>query len=183
MPMQGQELKERRKLAGLSQQELAAEIDMARETVGKMERGEAPIEKRTELAILYLTQNRGPRPPSLAMIIEEVEGLLTAAQFVPSGTEADFHQWKDTLQRSHGLWVNGEGTPLGTTLLYEACLRAEQLGIAIKGGDSVRLTKLLQEFNLLHAAWGLVTPPVRGILNQIAALNAPVSGTLNGPQF
>lgn len=183
MSMQGHELKARRKMAGLSQQELAAEIDMSRETVGKMERGDAPIEKRTELAVMYITQNRGPRPPSLDMIIEEVDGLLNAAQFVPAGNEAGFIHWKDSLQMSHGVWVNGEGTPLGTTLLYEACLRAEQLGIAIKSGNTTRVNRLLHEFSLLHTAWGLVTPPVRGLLNQIAALNAPVSGTLDGPQF
>lgn len=49
--MTGEGLREARKAAGLSQAELAEKIGMSRETVGQMERGQAPIEVRTELAI------------------------------------------------------------------------------------------------------------------------------------
>jgi len=38
----------------MSQAELAEAIGMSRVTIGLMERGEAPIEKRTELAVRYV---------------------------------------------------------------------------------------------------------------------------------
>lgn len=54
--MQPEGLKALRMQAGLSQVELAELIGMSRVTVGLMERGEAPIEKRTELAVRYVVE-------------------------------------------------------------------------------------------------------------------------------
>ena len=54
--MQPEGLKALRMEAGLSQAELAEAIGMSRVTVGLMERGEAPIEKRTELAVRYVVE-------------------------------------------------------------------------------------------------------------------------------
>jgi len=54
--MQPEGLKALRMQAGLSQAELAELIGMSRVTVGLMERGEAPIEKRTELAVRYVVE-------------------------------------------------------------------------------------------------------------------------------
>jgi transcriptional regulator with XRE-family HTH domain len=53
--MQGEEIKRLRKSAGLSQAEMGELLGMSRETVGAMERGTAPIEKRTaEVVDLHL---------------------------------------------------------------------------------------------------------------------------------
>lgn len=60
--MHADELKAIRKAAGLSQAALGDAIGMARETIGAMERGMAPIETRTELAVRYVTM----RPPAAA---------------------------------------------------------------------------------------------------------------------
>jgi DNA-binding XRE family transcriptional regulator len=54
--MQPEELKALRMNAGLSQAELGELIGMSRVTVGLMERGEARIEKRTELAVRYVVE-------------------------------------------------------------------------------------------------------------------------------
>ena len=54
--MQPEGLKALRMQAGLSQAELAELIGMSRVKVGLMERGEAPIEKRTELAVRYVVE-------------------------------------------------------------------------------------------------------------------------------
>jgi DNA-binding XRE family transcriptional regulator len=54
--MQPEEVKALRMEAGLSQAELAELIGMSRVTVGLMERGAAPIERRTELAIRYVVE-------------------------------------------------------------------------------------------------------------------------------
>lgn len=54
MMMQADELKAARKLMGLTQAELAEAIGMTATSIGLMERGAAPIEKRTAMAVLYL---------------------------------------------------------------------------------------------------------------------------------
>lgn len=48
--MTGEEMKTLRKAARMSQAELAGAIGMSRETIGQMERDQAPIELRTKLA-------------------------------------------------------------------------------------------------------------------------------------
>ena len=56
--MQPEELKALRMKAGLSQAELAQLIGMSRVTIGLMERGEAPIEKRTAIAARCILEHR-----------------------------------------------------------------------------------------------------------------------------
>lgn len=59
--MQPEELKALRKATGLSQAQMGEEMGLSRVTIGLMERGEAPIEKRTELAarwIAYMLSKR-----------------------------------------------------------------------------------------------------------------------------
>ncbi|MGK6324646.1 helix-turn-helix transcriptional regulator [Sphingomonas sp. DT-51] len=57
MALQPEELKTLRKAAGLTQDQLAAAIGMSRVSIGLMERGQAPIERRTELAVRYLFEH------------------------------------------------------------------------------------------------------------------------------
>jgi DNA-binding XRE family transcriptional regulator len=52
--MQPDELKVLRKVAGWTQDELAEAIGVSRVLIGQMERGQAPIERRTELAVRYV---------------------------------------------------------------------------------------------------------------------------------
>ena len=54
--MQPEELKALRVKAGMSQAALGEAIGMSRVTIGLMERGEAPIEKRTGLAVRYVVE-------------------------------------------------------------------------------------------------------------------------------
>lgn len=49
--MQPEELKILRKSAGYTQGELGDAIGLSRVTIGLMERGDAPIEKRTAIAV------------------------------------------------------------------------------------------------------------------------------------
>lgn len=55
--MQPDELKALRTGAGLTQQQLANAIGMTRVSVGLMERGQAPIERRTALAVRYVSEH------------------------------------------------------------------------------------------------------------------------------
>lgn len=59
--MTGEELKAHRKALGLTQGEFGAELDMSREFVGEMERGEKLIRRRTELAVKYLMLDKALR--------------------------------------------------------------------------------------------------------------------------
>ncbi len=52
--MTGQELRRLRRRLGLSQSKLAEAIGMQKNSVARMERGERPIMKTTELAVRYL---------------------------------------------------------------------------------------------------------------------------------
>lgn len=55
--MQPDELKALRKATGMTQEQLAIAIGMSRVSVGLMERGQAPIERRTALAVRYLSEH------------------------------------------------------------------------------------------------------------------------------
>lgn len=52
--MQGSDARAIRKALGLTLKEMAQALGMSEKYVGMMERGEAPIERRTQLALLYL---------------------------------------------------------------------------------------------------------------------------------
>lgn len=54
MTMQGSELKAIREGLGMGQRAFAEAIGMTQTFIGMMERGERPIERRTELAARYL---------------------------------------------------------------------------------------------------------------------------------
>ena len=56
--MQGTELRDIRKQMEMTQAELAEALDLSQPFIGMMERGEKPIEKRTELAVRYLLGER-----------------------------------------------------------------------------------------------------------------------------
>jgi DNA-binding XRE family transcriptional regulator len=53
------ELKNSRKILGLSQEDLANKIGLTREFIGFMERNKNPIDIRTELSIKYLLLKSG----------------------------------------------------------------------------------------------------------------------------
>lgn len=57
MSMQPDEMKALRKSIGWTQDQLASAIGMSRVSVGLMERGQALIERRTELAVRYLAEH------------------------------------------------------------------------------------------------------------------------------
>jgi DNA-binding XRE family transcriptional regulator len=71
-------MKELRHRTGLSQAELAAAIGMSRESIGRMERGSEPVEKRTELAVRYIAEIK-PQARSLLEIYEDVLQVLDDA--------------------------------------------------------------------------------------------------------
>jgi len=57
--MQGDELKAIRKGLGWTLARMAEQLGMSETYVGQMERGQKPIERRTELAVRYLALKEG----------------------------------------------------------------------------------------------------------------------------
>jgi DNA-binding XRE family transcriptional regulator len=86
MAMQGSELKACRERMSLTQGQLADELGLSPQFIGMMERGEKPIEVRTELAVRFLLQNiPTPKLPSeprqaLDRVQELVSAIVPAAR-------------------------------------------------------------------------------------------------------
>jgi predicted transcriptional regulator len=65
--MQPDDLRAKRKLMELTQGDLAASLGLTTTFIGLMERGTKKIERRTELAVLYLVEHpeaRLSKPPA-----------------------------------------------------------------------------------------------------------------------
>ena len=76
MAMQASELKAIRKELGLTQDALADALGLSRVMIGLMERGEAAIERRTELAVHYLAEH-----PELIERKNSMNRKITAVEF------------------------------------------------------------------------------------------------------
>lgn len=111
--MQGNELKSLRRLAGMTQAALAEKIGMARETIGAMERDQAPIELRTELAIRFVTMSGQAANRPLDVLASHAADL---AQSVLDGDPLD----DDDVAQCQSLmteWLDRRGTVVGYYLL------------------------------------------------------------------
>lgn len=65
MPMKRHKLIHARKMLGLTQRDMGALLDLSREHIGRMERGELPIHRTTALAVQFLVskhQQQEARP-------------------------------------------------------------------------------------------------------------------------
>lgn len=57
--MTGQELRLARRKLKMTQREIARELELHKNTIARMERGELPIVKTTELAVRFLLAKKG----------------------------------------------------------------------------------------------------------------------------
>jgi transcriptional regulator with XRE-family HTH domain len=57
--MTGQELRRARRKLKMTQREVAAELELHKNTIARMERDELPIVKTTELAVRFLLVKKG----------------------------------------------------------------------------------------------------------------------------
>jgi DNA-binding XRE family transcriptional regulator len=114
--MTGQEMKELRLRAGLSQAKLAAAIGMSRESIGRMERSGEAVEKRTELAVRYIAKMGLPAECSLAQVLEDVASVLDDAAVRASPSIQRTEKLKQALEN----WTAAGGSDSGRKLIYRA---------------------------------------------------------------
>lgn len=146
MAMQGEELKALRKAAGMSQSELADAIGMARETIGVMERGQSPIELRTELAVRYRTEGHFVGLRDRPTIVRHVAHVL--AKVIADG-EVAADDVREIREASRD-WIAAGHGEVGSALL-STCL---DMLIRIKGsGAPARLVPDWLELARLRDAW------------------------------
>lgn len=97
----------------MSQAQLAEAIGMARETIGAMERDQAPIELRTELAVRYRTEGVASGPRSLQTLYENAVELGKSVLAEEAMSEED----TDEMQKLIIEWMNAGGGTVGYYLL------------------------------------------------------------------
>lgn len=114
--MTGQELKALRLRTGLSQVALASAIGMSRESIGRMERSNDTVERRTELALRYIALKGLPTERSVTTVYEEVARVLDDAtvRATPSIERTE------KLKQAFEDWTSAGGNDAGRQLIHRA---------------------------------------------------------------
>jgi DNA-binding XRE family transcriptional regulator len=114
--MKGDEARDIRRQAGMSQADFAQAIGLSRETVGRMERGSEDIDRRTELAMRYVAK-RGPlETRSLRDLHQGVADILDEAA-VRGRVSVDSTRRLRTFSSE---WPSAGGSATGSALLMAA---------------------------------------------------------------
>lgn len=93
-PMTGETLRDLRKTMKLTQAELGEKIGMSTTWIGQMERGSAPIEKVTAMAVAAVwAAHTGPGVPSYVVGVMEAMGETKADMLVHIATHPEDAEW------------------------------------------------------------------------------------------
>jgi DNA-binding XRE family transcriptional regulator len=145
--MDGPAARALRKMAGMSQVEFGAAIGLSRETIGRMERGSEPVDRRSELAMRYIAE-KGPVPlRSLQQIHEKVAAILDEAA-VRGRVSYEAVMLLRTLPSD---WAASDGGSVGASLLQSA---QGLIGIinSLDGTEPYR-TRAYEDLRQLKLAW------------------------------
>ncbi|MFK4056852.1 helix-turn-helix domain-containing protein [Brevundimonas sp. NPDC046655] len=114
--MTGEEMKALRQRTGLSQAVLASAIGMSRESIGRMERSNNAVERRTELALRYIALKGLPSERSLNTVHDEVARVLddAAIRATPSIERTE------KLKQAFEDWTAVGGDDAGRQLIHRA---------------------------------------------------------------
>jgi transcriptional regulator with XRE-family HTH domain len=93
MTMQGEELRSLRKQMNLRQTGLAEALNLTPQFVGMMERGAAPIEPRTEMAVRYLVEHPEARPDVADEDVRSYGMMELAQKLLDAGKLTDGIEW------------------------------------------------------------------------------------------
>lgn len=150
MTMQPDELKTARKGAGMSQAQLAEAIGMARETIGAMERGAAPIELRTALAVRFVTDGNIVGLRDRAAIHRHVAELLTSAVQGRAVGQDEHEELAEAVQE----WSQGQYGATGIYLIMAANHLLLQMASGL--GSVMMNAPHLAELGRVQHAWNAI---------------------------
>jgi DNA-binding XRE family transcriptional regulator len=138
-----------RREAGMSQVELADAIGISQEMVVQMERGNAVIEKRTELAIKWVTSQPRAATRTRALIAHEVADLLDGAA-EPGACHDDRLQ---RLTRLEDEWEVSGGPSAACALfvLTQGALKASRATAPANAGQAPHQANILRLEKLWRA--------------------------------
>lgn len=114
--MDGSEVRQLRKSARMSQTEFGEAIGLSRETISRMERGSEQIDRRTELAMRYISEKSAADGKSVVELRSEVSSILEEATFRGKVSA-------DRIQRLRAIsveWGSAGGSVTGATLIQSA---------------------------------------------------------------
>lgn len=148
--MKGDEARDLRQQAGMSQADFAQAIGLSRETVGRMERGSEDIDRRTELAMRYIAEKGPVEPRSLRDLHQGVADILDEAA-VRGRASVDSTRRLRTFSSE---WSSAGGSAAGAALLMAAQGTVGMLNVS---GDNDRLrNQTFGELRQLKLAWRAV---------------------------
>ncbi len=145
--MNGDEARDLRRRAGLSQAEFAIAIGLSRETVGRMERESEDIDRRTELAMRYVAEKGPLEGRTLTELHEGVAEILDQAAVRGRVTV-------DSMRRLRAMsdeWVSTGGSAAGAALLLTAQGTMGMLNVT-RDNDPLR-GRTYGELRQLKLAW------------------------------
>ncbi|RUZ72528.1 helix-turn-helix domain-containing protein [Mesorhizobium sp. M7A.F.Ca.US.006.01.1.1] len=150
--MDGSEASRLRKECGMSQVEFGAAIGVSRETIGRIERSNEHLDRRTELAMRYIAEGRLAVIPELSEIHNTVATVLdqTAVRGCPA------YDYRDKLQAAVSHWRAKQGSAGAEPLLARAQGVLGMLNVT-PPGDGMR-DRTFEQLQQLKLDWQAVTP-------------------------
>jgi len=149
--MNASEARKLRKGTGLSQADFGHAIGVSRETIGRMERGSEPVDRRTELAMRYISENAPMNLSTLPVIHQSVAAILEEATV--RGTVSN--DGASQLGICSKQWVEAGGSAAGSALLTSAQGTIGMLRSS-SDQDAIRV-RIYSELRQLKLAWRAVS--------------------------
>lgn len=150
--MNGSEASRLRKECGMSQVEFGAAIGVSRETIGRIERSNEHLDRRTELAMRYIAEGRLALVPELSKIHHTVATVLdqTAVRGSPP------YDYRDKLQAAISHWRAKQGSASAEPLIARAQGVLGLLNVT-PPGDGMR-DHTFEQLRQLKLDWQAVAP-------------------------
>ena len=143
-------MKDLRLRAKLSQAQLAAAIGMSRESIGRIERSQEDVEKRTELAVRYIAEHGLPADRSLSQVHRDVADVLDDAAVRASPSI----QRMDKLKAALASWTAAGGSDAGRQLIYRAQGVIGQINV-LDVGDPI-FARTLSDLTQVKLEWAAI---------------------------
>ncbi|KAL4403171.1 hypothetical protein CABS03_15473 [Colletotrichum abscissum] len=148
--MTGPELKDLRQRAKLSQAKLAAAIGMSRESIGRIERSQEAVEKRTELAVRYIASYGAPLDGLLWEVHSDVAHVLDDAAVRASESIERTDKLKAALEN----WIAARGSDAGRQLIYRAQGVIGQINVS--DAQDAAFARTMSDLTQVKLEWALL---------------------------